>query len=259
MLIIVGLQVYDKYINIIKERRKYSNLFFQADELYNLCNENKLEAYEEEDNFLIIKKEDMFCELYYLCNSWEWIGHLDQFKNIYSSLIINIIKKDDSEVKIFSNHKIYSYKTYQRLRKISKNIITQNVIDVRFCVAGDEHELRQIMLDTFDVFTDKIPSFKELKILIQQKKIICIRNESEIKGFIIFEDKRQSSYIRMLCINRDYRGEGLGDCLMQQYLEIHPQIKNFTLWYDINNIPAFNLYKKWGYIKENIFDVIYLI
>lgn len=247
-----------RYTEIIKSRKKYSNCYFSMKDLYDKLQERRISAYETDTAFLIIEKAGQLDNLYYMCDSWEWIQGIKDIKKDHQRIAASIVQKKESDnQKMFLDYGYSVYKTYQRLRRTKEVQPYGEDMITDYCTPKDKVRLRKMMNDTFDVLSDHIPTDRELDYFIRQKSIICVRMDDIVTGFIIFEDKGKTSYIRMVCIDGAYRGNGLGNYLMKVYFQIHREYKSFTLWYDMNNKPAYSLYHKWGYEKEDMYNLIY--
>lgn len=249
-----------KYKEVKQTRKKYSNFYDSVNELREKCRECKLSAYEADKAFLIVEKQNQIDILYYFCDSWDWLGELKEIKKHHGSLVVSVVqRKDIIDSDIFLDYGYSLYKTYQRLRKLQTVVAFEDAIKTEYCTAEDKTVLKNMMEDTFDVASDRIPTDEELEAFISKGNVICVRIGNKVAGFIIFEDKKKTSYIRMVCIDEKYRGKGLGNQLMNGYFQIHKEYKSFTLWYDTDNTTAYSLYRKWGYEQENMYNLIYVL
>ena len=251
-------QILERYVCVTKEKRKHSNCQFMMSDIEEKLRAGVLYAYEVQGVFLLVEnKEDLFC-LYYMSEVLDWIKELTVLKERFPRLVISVVQKKtrDSEV-LFEEHGYSLYKKYERLR-CKGNLIED--IEADYCNEQDKSILQNMMNDTFDVYSDHIPTSDELDLFISNQQIICVRDEDkEICGFVIFEDKGKTSYIRMVCVSKDHQGEGLANCLMKMYFGIHQKHVSFTLWYDMENGRAASLYKKWNYEAEGLYNLIYVI
>lgn len=260
MDLIIQEDIFTRYTEVMKCKKRYSNCYFSVHEFRARWEEDKLIAYQKETAFLIIEKQKDFNYLYYICDSWDWLQEIGEIKKEFPKLVVSIVQRKENELqKPFLEHGYSVYKTYQRLRKTEKTGESEKGIVADYCVAKDKDRLKKMMQGTFDVLSDHIPSDKELDAFLEEKKIICVRENDIVIGFIIFEDKGKTSYIRMVCIDHACRGKGIGSKLMHTYFQIHGGYKSFTLWYDINNSPAYSLYRKWGYEEEDMYNLIFVL
>lgn len=249
-------EIVDVYCSVVKEKRKYSNCFFNIKELQEKINNNFFVAYEGEDWFIIIDKNSQLSQLYFICNSWNWLEHLGSLRDEHKDIVVEINKRGALDVYEILNEKMMMKKVYKRLRKTQKTPI-ENIQNVEYCGINDYDELRGIIDETFETLGDHIPNQNELEEFIKKKCIICIREDEHIKGFVIFEDKGKTSYIRMICVAKDSQGKKIGERLMNMYFQIHAECVSFTLWYNTKNMAAYNLYLKYGYEDEEIYNYIF--
>lgn len=249
--------ILSKYKETRESKKKYSNLYYSVNEIVEKCRECKLSAYETKTAFLIVEKQNYIDILYYFCDSWDWLEEIKEIKKNHPRLVMSIVQKK-SQYDI-QNYGYSVYKIYQRLRKITNTVNFEDSIMTEYCTIEDTDTLKYMMENTFDVFSDHLPTNKELEDFISQKNIICVRIKNMVAGFLIFEDKKKTSYIRMICIDEKYRGKSLGNQLMHGYFKIHTEDRSFTLWYDINNTIAYSLYQKWGYEQEDMYNLIFVL
>ncbi|MCM1157868.1 MAG: GNAT family N-acetyltransferase [Bacteroidales bacterium] len=247
------------YTEAVKCRRKFSNCYFSVQELQDKWQRQKITAYEAEETLLLVEKEERLNSLYYLSSSWDWFLYGEEIKEKYQPLVLSLVQRTESVEELPFLDKGYAvYKTYQRLRR-TENPLCRETGETDYCAEKDRGRLREMMDNTFDVFSDHIPTDEELDIWIKNDNIICMRIDGTVVGFIIFEDKGKTSYIRMVCIDREHRGNGMGNRLMDIYFRIHQDYKSFTLWYDMQNTAAYALYHRWGYEKENMYNLIFVL
>lgn len=248
-------QILERYTQVVRERRKYSNCQFMTSEIEEKVQFGILFAYDLQDAFLMIEYRRELYYLYYTSNSWDWLSGLDMLKEQYPQLIVSIVQRQTAETG-FGEKGYPVYKTYQRLRSRGNSV---ELSEADYCNEQDKYDLRKMMDDTFDILSDHIPTDEELELFVTNKQIICVRSDGKVAGFIIFEDKGKTSYIRMVCVDKDYQGKGLADDLMKMYFGIHQNYTGFTLWYDIQNDKAGSLYKKWNYEEEGLYNIIFVI
>ena len=247
------------YTEAVRTRKKYSNCYFSPNEFCHKLGKKKITVYKGEDALLLVEKGERTNSLYYMSDSYNWVCSLENIKASHKPLVLNLVQKEESAEKLpFLDYGYSVHKVYQRLRKMGRLPDCKENTVSDYCGEEDRGRLRDMMDNTFDVFSDNIPTEEELNEFIKNKNIICIRMEHRVIGFIIFEDKGKTSYIRMVCIDRDYRGKGLGNKLMNIYFRLHSDYKSFTLWYDTENMAAYSLYLRWGYEKESMYNFIFV-
>lgn len=248
------------YAETVKLRRKFSNCYFSPQELQDKWEQQEITVYKTDSALLIVEKEKQFNNLYYMSDSWDWVLHIDEISKGHQPLVLSLVQRTEwMEEPPFLNKGYLVYKTYQRLRRTGKLPLCKEGGITDYCTEKDRERLREMMDSTFDLLSDHIPTDEELDEFIKNENIICIRMENTVMGFIVFEDKGKTSYIRMVCIDSSCRGKGLGNQLMDIYFRIHKDYKSFTLWYDVENVAAYSLYCRWGYEKEKMYNLIFVL
>ena len=79
-------------------------------------------------------------------------------------------------------------------------------------------------------------------------KIIILKEDNEIIGYIYYSDIYERVEINQIEINFIHRNCGKGDFLLKKLIESVD--KNISLEVNVNNIPAIKLYKKNGFIEK---------
>lgn len=260
MVEIVQNDVLEHYKNALRDRRKYSNCYLSMAEIQKGIEQNCICAYDSQDSLILINQTNGSNDLYFFSESWDWLKDIKLLKDKYGQLVVSIVQhKADDLNKRFDDYGFTVYRLYRRLRRQEYISDNSSLLPDIHLLEKDIPQLLKIISDTFDVIGDHIPTKNELKDFIDENLAIGLKEGDTIKGFLLFEDKGRTSYIRMICVSKQYRGIHAADDLMKSYLGIHESFKSFTLWYDIKNTPAYTLYKKWGYEEEDMFNYIYVI
>ena len=85
---------------------------------------------------------------------------------------------------------------------------------------------------------------------------ICYNNDTiigSIIGYII--PKKNKKYLYSICVHPDYRGNSIGEYLLDFFLQSEPLIPCYLTVYETAK-PAINLYKKFGFKKINTVEAI---
>ena len=94
----------------------------------------------------------------------------------------------------------------------------------------------------------KAPLPKITYICYNKDKII-----GSIIGYII--PKKNKKYLYSICVHPDYRGNSIGEYLLDFFLQSEPLIPCYLTVYETAK-PAINLYKKFGFKKINTVETI---
>lgn len=251
-------ELQELYADVIQEKRKYTNCYFTMEELRRQCSKDKVSAEMKKGSLLIWVREDGYKKLYFTGNDLNWTEGFPVHER--ESVVIEIVTKGDLGEYDFSKRmkcqEVIQYTRFRRGGFAEPDSLSE--ADIEFCVAEDIPVIRHMLYTNFSVIGDYIPTDDDLKDFVSNGKIICQRDGRNIKGYVIFEDKGKTSYIRNICVDKGYRGKGVGKQLMAAYFYMHRDFKGFTLWCKTTNTPALKLYK-WGgtTVKPSIIISLY--
>lgn len=252
-------QIYEIYAEFIRKKRKYTNCYFTPEELQEECREKKSRIENKEGSLLIWIREHEYTKLYFSGDDFGWTNVFGVPEN--EVVAIEIVTKGDPGEYDFSKkikcREVIQYTRFRRNGFAEPDNLHKT--EPEYCSLNDLSEIRQMLDTNFSPIGDYIPDDVGLNTFIQNKSIICLRNGANLKGYLIFEDKGKTSYIRNVCVDNGYRGKGVGKELMSAYFYMHRDFKGFTLWCKTTNGPAINLYTKvGGYHNEDLHDYIYI-
>ena len=76
-----------------------------------------------------------------------------------------------------------------------------------------------------------------------------VYDDKNIKGLMYFEEIYERVDIDYIIVSNNYRRQGIGSKLLEYLIDYckKKNISNITLEVNENNIPAINLYKKYGF------------
>lgn len=238
-----------QYRAAIESRYRYKNCYFQIAELDGWARDGLVRGYVIDGGLLIMKRENGFEKLYFLSNEMKWMARLQDIKKALQidSLVIEIVSRGEvNEYDVATYTTVQDVIRYDRMKSVGKRVeLSERAVDC-FCEESDFETIRAMMDETFNPIGDYIPSDEELRGFISSRSVICERDESRVVGFIIFEDKKKTSYIRMVCVDERYRGHHLGRKMLDNYFALHRDYKGFTLWCRSDNIAAKSLYRDGG-------------
>lgn len=253
--------IYDAYMQAISEKRKLSNCYFNSKDFSHWYDKREIIAYGDSENLILSVPEVGYRKIYFLANNWKWEKDISRLDLGRGQKAIEIIGWEElGEYDLSRRIKCKKILNYVRLRMTKASEIDMNLEKVDYCRMEDISRLKNLIKETFDPVGAYLPENEELMFLIENSAIICIRNtDEEVVGFLIFEDKAKTTYVRMVCICQKYRGQGMGKRLLLTYLNMHKDFKNFTLWCRTDNKAALKLYTDvGGYCCENFYNYVFV-
>lgn len=102
--------------------------------------------------------------------------------------------------------------------------------------------------DDFDYYSEKRKKY--LKNRWQNREVpqgITVWNKNNLVGFLIFKDYQKYSWGEWAWVNKDYRGQGLGERLVRKWQKKCQKKGIKTLKLRSSNQKAWGFYKKTGF------------
>ena len=227
--------IHKVYISSLEQRKQYSNCYSTGNEFEGLCL-----FYKYKSGFLMVINKRGYYRLCFCTDDLYWINDLQQIKSDISdnTIVIEIVSR--YEVNPLSGLLNYQ-KRYSRYRQLGASPIS-DVEPVCYCSHQDARQVKDLMYNSFSPIGNELPTESEIDNAIANKNVICIKNKDNLCGYLIFEDKGKTSYLRNICVSEIYRSMGIGRRLLDMYHGIHNDYKVFTLWCDDQNQAALTLY-----------------
>ena len=105
------------------------------------------------------------------------------------------------------------------------------------------------------LLNDNFTSVNHLNDMLEDgfSKVLVYENDEKIIGFITATDLGETCDILSLVVDPEYRNRLVASNLLDYLIsELDEELKLITLEVDSNNIPAFNLYEKFGFEVVNV-------
>ena len=129
---------------------------------------------------------------------------------------------------------------------------TYDIVDLRDVTSEYTQQIKKIVINDVPNFNRESYMFGPDKIT-QYNKCVCAFDKNNVIGIVVtlhsysYFFKQYVLNILYLFVVKEYRENGIASELLNQVQKMYPQIM-FQLHVSVKNIPAINLYKKYGFI-----------
>ncbi|MBE5923083.1 MAG: GNAT family N-acetyltransferase [Lachnospiraceae bacterium] len=256
----VHKEMIDMYLKTIETEKQYSNCYFKRAEANQII-ENSLAFYTYKNGFLLFAEGRGYIKLYFCTDDFGWVSDLSRIKEDIdiSEFAIEVVSKEEKPYNLNDVVPYTHIKQYMRYRRVGNPADDKSDNEcVTYCLENDTARIKEMLDAYFTPIGDELPTEQEIKEFIIKGNVICIKEKDNLCGYIIFEDKGKTSYIRNICVDEQYRGLGIGKELLDKYNGLHKGFKVFTLWCNSNNENALKLYSLAGYCFDNLLNTIYI-
>jgi GNAT superfamily N-acetyltransferase len=152
---------------------------------------------------------------------------------------------------------------YTRLVRMSRIIGVSDGRDVEKnpylaeAMPNDAPEITGLLQYYFDPLAENLPLVPEIESWIKAGQIIVFREAEIIEGFLIYEIIGVTSYLRYWFVHPDYREKKIGSVLIQEFFKRCSGTKRQLFWVIQSNENAIKRYIHYGFLPENLVDIIY--
>lgn len=264
------IETFDEYRQTVKDfkasvGKTTSNCFFMPNEVKALIASGKLYYTRMDTTLYIWVIEKDYDHLYYYLAADKEPGEIESHRQVVLDFVCREGKEDSvkQEAGVFENIGFSKYKTYVRMKR-TVNESEPDLDDVPYTFGNNNAvyaaQIVKLWSDSLDMLSIPIPSVDEVEELISEKCVYYMLDGDTVVAAVHMECTGRSCILNHISVDDRYRGKGLGKHLMLRSFEAVAAngVQNCNLWVDVNNIPALNMYKKYGFQDEGMLSEQYL-
>jgi GNAT superfamily N-acetyltransferase len=215
-----------------------------------------------EETLFVIKENTDFLTLFYFTTTTEQLQKalsLLKFELTGKTLVVDIIGNDSSLRKLEFAFAENSFQTYSSLCRMSRVISGKEIeilSKVNFAIREDALTIELLLKEYFDPVCEQLPLLEEIIDWIDLKHLLVCKVEDQIIGFLIFDLKGKTSYLRYWFTNPLHRDKKIGSQLLRKFFLISNSTKRQLFWVIEDNENAIKRYRHYGFERENMYDKV---
>jgi ribosomal protein S18 acetylase RimI-like enzyme len=236
-----------------------TNLYFTGEQLSELADQPRIEAYSRKGAALLWKKEAGFQRLYFRCSD------LDALQNAIveaaATPAVTIVsglfdhpryQSGAAKVLIASGFRLY--RKYQRLSCSwpDAGLAVESPAVVREARLTESALLWRLIVENFDARAEQLPSLREIEQAVNQRTVLVAESGSRLVALLFYSRNGLTTTLWHLLVLPEYRRCGLGTALLREYARICADCRRFLLWVDCENAPAIRRYFAHGYQADGL-------
>lgn len=210
---------------------------------------------------LLIKDNGVFLNLFYFTADIDALRKSLQVIELKKQVSLDIVSREEAPIEtlIFKDYGFENYRDLYRMSHIGQ-LPYNPILSDNIYVANkyDLEKVRKMLLDNFDPLSEQIPSLFELGEINKTDGVIVYKENDDVFGFSIFEDKGLTWYWRYWYVSELYRGKGIGSRLYNVSVKTSLLSKRQILWVVSDNDNAIKRHLHYGFKKENLYDYVLL-
>lgn len=253
------LQQYN--IAIRSLRKGFITNFYLNVEKHSIWIENEeLFVHETIECLFLLHKNDNFYHLFFtatstdsLCAALQGVPFRDEL------LSIDVVGAKENAVKDALKHVgFYEYETIYRMRRLGMPESCEFDSDIEEATLENVHEVKLLLDQHFNALSEQIFSEKELAVFVRNHTLLLFRDSGVIRGFIIYELRGVTLYLRYWWVSPSCRNRGIGAKLFHSFLNRGKNTKCQIHWLIATNDNARVRYEHYGYVAEPLYDYVLL-
>lgn len=256
---LTSLDELNKIVQTAFRKGCLTNNFILIDAYEAFIRENKLWLVADEDNAaLLLDKEDFFQLYFYLNDLNKPIGLFVDKPVVMEILYRGHDKKPQQLIEYWSKLGFNEHLSRDNmLSSWSKLSIPEMPYENKLIKYAESEEELLFTKDLFDNALDKYTGDRlfedELRSFLKNNNLLCAYYKNDLAGVLQFEIKNKVVWLGHIAIHPDFRGKGIANALVNKYITSNKTGENtrYALWVIQDNMPAVNLYRKFGFVYGN--------
>jgi ribosomal protein S18 acetylase RimI-like enzyme len=265
MILVTDISCVTNAYNYTKSFKKefVTNCFLPIAEFQKTITKSLIFEIKKDEVIFFLKKNNNFFNLYYFASCVDELEKevpylYDNFAN--KTLVVDIVSKSElcKEKNIFqrNNFKLYTelFRMSSMLNSYNQNIV--NLEQVRNATPEDAILVNDLLKNHFDPKSEQLPDLDDIFSWISNNSIILFVEKNQIVGFIIYDLKPATLFLRYWFVHPDYRDLKIGSKLFKEFLFRGKHTKRQLLWVINKNENAIKRYNHYGFKEEKLFNYV---
>lgn len=243
-----------------------TNFFFMPKELKAIIASREILYQESKEALIFCIEEKDFSHIFYFVKEE---SHFE-LENTGKIMILDLIARnmgDSKEIKqeerIWQSVGFREYKQYIRLwyhieKEFYEKIDFARYKDFNLSYAElmDMNAVSDLWEASLDRYSSPLPNDTDMKQLIKSGHVYVAKQNGIVTGAVYMDAASKSCILKHLAVKLSCRRQGLGTALMNYALKAMAleNIERCCLWVDINNTPAYESYKKYGFEEDGLWS-----
>lgn len=246
------------------KKRFNTNCFVATEQFVKLIDNKVLYETTIGEVVFFIKKNNSFSNVYYYAASIEELSlALPQLiiNMGDETLIVDIVTKDElcKEKEVFELNGFSSYTSLVRMSSMGSVDISDTHIPtskLRNARKEDVLEIHGLLMSFFDPRAEQLPDQEDLLLWIEQDSILLYEEQGKIAGFIIYDLKTTTLYLRYWFVHPEFRDLKIGSQLFKEFLKRGQHTQRQLFWVIQTNENAIKRYLHYGFKAEKMYNFV---
>jgi ribosomal protein S18 acetylase RimI-like enzyme len=240
-----------------------TNLFPSPQKLQSWVDHHELFSEPRDGATFFFKKDRDFWHLYFCAAD---LPGLRQAMNLVPQIttepvVADLVGVDAALGELLPSLETAGFRRYARLQRMSRagtgDEAGRAVDDPTvFAEKHDSPAVLELIESLFDRYGEQLPMPYEIESAVDNHQVVAVKRDDTVAGILFFETQGLASAVRFWAVAEKFQSSGVGSALMRRYLQVHSDVRRFTLWVNANNQNAIRKYEHYRYAPDGLVDCI---
>lgn len=213
-------------------------------------------------SLFIIKQSPSFWNVFYCSTTLDDFDHdLSVFlaEHTATILVFDIVGRDvqcQPVVALFQSKGCKESTSFVRMTRMAEPFDYTPDASIRKATEEDIPQVSQLLHEYFNPQNEQIPYNEELMDYARQGHVLICKEQDRMTGFLIYELKATTLYLRYWFTHPEFRDKKVGSRLLRRFFEEGRDTKRQLFWVIQTNENAIKRYRHYGFHEENMYDFV---
>jgi len=250
----------------VKGKGYQTNFYLDPEKTTLWLKKNQLEFAEIGNTIFLLKSNKDYFSLFYITQGLDSLEYdLQNFCLQYPKeiFVTDLIGRESEPVirDVFRKASFEQYTSLVRMSKPASNLPVPKRESDHIFYGNSTYlaKITQLFEKYFDPYCEQIPSYDELLKWAEDGSLVIYSEDREqVQGFVIFEKKGQTAYLRYWFVHPEHREKKIGSALIHKFFNDCENAQRQIFWVIETNQNAIRRYEHFGFKREKLFDHVYI-
>jgi GNAT superfamily N-acetyltransferase len=176
------------------------------------------------------------------------------------TFVLDIVQREENStvLNVFYNKSFGLYTSLVRMNRTihQYGLYTDCSAEIKLATLPHLISLNNMLRAFFDEKAEQLPSQNELKNLINNKNVLIYQVNNQIGGFLIYQVKGSTLFLRYWFVHPDFREKKIGSKLFSEFEKQGKDITRQIFWVIRSNENALKRYRHYGFAEEKMYNFV---
>ncbi len=228
-----------------------TNCFFLPTKVKDLISKGCLYGMTVSNGSILLEKAEGFYRCYYFLSPEMKAEKLSFDMPAVVEFVYNqnLTPEQEKQVGLLERMGFSLGRRSSKMTLAAENVLPEPVnLKIRPAVYSDVEVCKNLFREHFNPLFSFLPDESQWEKALEEETVFCLYQGEVLQGALFSDINKNVAELRILCVNPDCRGQGIGKMLVSAFHQKYKdRVIQFAHWVDVDNKSAVALYEKVGY------------